>query len=93
MMNRIHADESVQVLVFVVSPLLCLFIVGVIWWIRSRQRTTGWFPTFSVSICTVGHQEAYIVYKDQDWKVTCDRRKACLLAPGELSEEDIRMLA
>ena len=97
MLNRIHADGSIQVLAFVVLPLLCLFIVGIILWIRSRQRTMARFPTFSVSICRVSHEDAYVVYKDQQWQVDfyagpCDRRKGCLLAPRELSEDDLRKL-
>jgi hypothetical protein len=96
-MNRVQADESVQVLVFVVLPLLCLFIVGIILWIRSRPRTMARFPTFSVSLSRVSREDAYVVYKDQDWQVDfytspCDRRKACLLAPRELSEEDLSKL-
>jgi hypothetical protein len=97
MLNRIHTDESVQVLVFVVLPLLCLFVVGIILWFRSRPATTARFPTFSVSISRVSHEDAYIVYKDQEWQVDfyagpCDRKKACLLAPRELSEENLRKL-
>ena len=97
MLNRIHTDESVKVLVFVVLPLLCLFIVGIILWIRSQPPTTARFPTFSVSISRVSHESAYIVYKDQEWQVDfyagpCDRRKAWLLAPRELSKENLRKL-
>ena len=97
MLNRFHADESVQVLVFVVAPLLCLFIVGIVVWIRSRLPTTAQFPTFSVSISRLSREDAYIVYKDREWQVDfyagpCDRRKAFLLVPSELSDEDFRKL-
>ena len=97
MLNRIRADESIQVLVFVVAPLLCLLIVGIIVWIRSRPPTTAQFPTFSVSISRVSHEDAYIVYKEREWQVDfyagpCDRRKAFLLVPRELPDEDFRKL-
>jgi hypothetical protein len=97
MLNRIHTDESIQVLVFVVLPLLCLFIVGIILWIRSQPSTTASFPTFSVRVVRVSHEDAYVVYKDRECQVDfyagpCDRSKACLFAPRELSEEELGKL-
>ena len=96
MLNH-RADESIQVLLFVVAPLLCLLIVGIIVWIRSRPPATAQFPTFSVSISRVSREDAYIVYKDREWQVDfyagpCDRTKAFLLVPSELSDEDFRKL-
>jgi hypothetical protein len=45
----------------------------------------------------LGREDAYIVYKDQKWRVdfyagACKGRKVHLLAASELSDEDIRNL-
>jgi hypothetical protein len=54
-------DESTRVLVFVCGPLLLLLFAVIALLIRG-SRNVAKFPTFSVTISKVGHQEAYVYY-------------------------------
>jgi len=66
MINPITADESFQVLAFVCVPLLLLLVAAII--IRNclTPRSTATFPTFSVTISSVGREEAYAMYRDKN---------------------------
>jgi hypothetical protein len=60
-------DESIQVLVFVCGPLLLLLFAIIALLIRG-SRNVAKFPTFSVTVSKVGHQEAYVYYCLSDRK-------------------------
>jgi len=60
MVNQIHSDESLQVLAFVVLPLLVLLISGIILLIKYTPLSTAKFPTFSVSLSRMGREDANI---------------------------------
>jgi hypothetical protein len=94
--SRIRADEPLQVLLFVCVPLLVLLGVVIVLMVRS-SRTSSRFPTFSLSIERVGHEDAYLIYRDQDghrefYLWPSGRKVAHLTAPKELPNEDIRKI-
>jgi hypothetical protein len=64
MINRLRADESLQVLVFVCGPLLLLLGTLIGFLIRG-SRTIARFPTFSVKIEGVSREDTYVIYRDQ----------------------------
>lgn len=94
MLNSPSANESIRILVFVCGPLLILLIAIIVLLIRGSRRT-AMFSTFSVNISRVGHEDAYIVYREKDKRLEFyagpGRRKlVCLQAPKELGVEEIR---
>ncbi len=58
MLAHIRSDESLQVLVFVVLPLLLLLIAGILLRIKYTPASTATFPTFSVNFSRIGPQDA-----------------------------------
>ena len=95
MLDRIRGDESLQVLVFIVLPLLLLFIGVMILWFRNRRPSSAQFATFTISISREGHEDAYILYREQGKRLEfyagrCTGKKVHLQAPKEMSEEEIR---
>jgi len=80
MVNRIHSDESLQVLVFVVLPLLVLLISGIILLIKYTPLSTAKFSTFSVCLSRMGREDANIIYRDND------RRLEFYVGPGERNQ-------
>lgn len=73
----IRSDESLQILVFVVLPLLLLLVTGIFLRIKYMPPSTANFPTFSVSLSRTGHEDANIVYRDDA------RRLEFYVGPGE----------
>jgi hypothetical protein len=98
MLNQIRSDESLQVLVFVVLPLLLLLIGAIFLWVRNTPPSAAKFPTFSVSLSRVGREDAYIVYRDNDRRLEFhvgpgERKQVlCLAVPTELSDQIINEL-
>jgi hypothetical protein len=94
--TQIRTDESLQVLVFVVLPLLLLLITAIFLWVRYTPPSTAKFPTFSVSLSRVGREDAYIVYRDSDRRLEFyvgpgERTQVLSLqVPEELPDQDIR---
>ncbi len=91
-------SESIQVLIFVVGPLLLLLAVIIFALVRSNKRLTAKFPDFSVNFSRVGREDAYIVYRDRNkhlefyvFYVGPDKGKDIhLQAPKNMRDEDIR---
>lgn len=99
MISQIRSDESLQVLVFVVLPLLLLLAAAVFIRIRYTQPSAAKFSTFSVSLSVVGREDAYIVYRDRDRRLELyagsgeRKRVLCLAMPKELADRDIQVVA
>ena len=95
MVNQIRSDESLQVLLFVVLPLFLLLITGIFLRIKYTQPSTAKFPTFSVSLSRLSHEDASIIYKDNDrrlefWVGPGERKQVLWLAmPKELPDQAI----
>jgi hypothetical protein len=97
MIERLRVDESVQVLVFIVLPLVLLFggIAIRLLFTPSRYRAT--FPTFWVSIVKVGHggrTPGYVVFHEdnRDVEFTGSRTRDGILwvqTPGRLPEQEL----
>jgi hypothetical protein len=88
------SDESVQVLLFVCVPLSGLLVFLVVMLIRSHKPTVAAFPTFSVTVNSIGWQEAYVVYRAGDNTVEFAAQigrkgRICAEAPKELSNEEL----
>jgi hypothetical protein len=89
------SDESVQILLFVCVPLSGLLIFWIVWAIRSRLPSVATFPTFSVTINSVGWQQAYLVYRESHKLVEFASQierggQICAEVPKELSNEELR---
>ena len=93
MVNQIRSDESLQVLVVVVLPLLLLLIGAIFLWVRYTPPSAANFPTFSVSFSRVGREDAYIVYRDSERRLEFyvgagERKQVLWLAvPNDLPDE------
>ena len=81
MVNQIRSDESLQVLVFVVLPLVLLLVTAIFLRIRYTPPSTARFSTFSVSLSRVGREDACIVYRGND------RRLEFYVGPGNRKQE------
>jgi len=96
MISQVLADESVQVLVFVVLPLVLLLSGIVIYGAFRPNNYVASFPTFSVRINFLAHDVAYVVYgtesKIVEFEAKVGRRGRLIYvrAPKELPEEDLR---
>jgi len=67
MINRILTDESLQVLVFVVPPLLLLLAGTLIYLGLNRPRRIATFPTFSVRLFIMSREGyAFVTYRDKN---------------------------
>jgi hypothetical protein len=94
-------NESIQVLIFVVAPLVLLLAVIIFALVRSDKRSTAKFPDFSVNFSRVGREDAYIIYRDKNkhlefyvFYVGPTRDKNILLqAPKNVRDEDIHGIA
>jgi hypothetical protein len=91
------SDESVQVLLFVCVPLSGLLIFLVVWLVRSRLPSVAVFPTFSVTINSVGWQQAYVVYRGGEnlieFPAYIDRKgRIHAEVPKALSDEEVRAI-
>jgi hypothetical protein len=100
MIESSPAHESFLILVFVCAPLLLLLIAALVLSIRLTPLTTMEFPTFSLTISTVGHGEAFVIYRNESKKLYLEARisrgstfyksRIVVSAPGDLSGEDLR---
>jgi hypothetical protein len=94
-------NESIQVLIFVVAPLVLMLAVIIFALVRSDKRSAAKFPDFSVEFSRVGREDAYIVYRDKHkhlefyvFYVGPTRGKnISLQAPKNVREEDILEIA
>src|SRR5258707_4039845 len=93
MVNQIRSDESLQVLVFVVLPLVLLLVTAIIVRIRYTPPSTAKFSTFSASLSRVGREDAYFVYRDNDRRLEFyvgpgnRKQELCLTLPKELPDQ------
>jgi hypothetical protein len=93
MVNQIRSDESLQVLVFVVLPLVLLLVTAIFLRIRYTPPSTAKFSTFSVSLSRVGREDAYIVYRGNDRRLEFyvgpgnRKQELCLAVPKELPDQ------
>ena len=93
MVNQIRSDESLQVLVFVVLPLVLLLATAIFLRIKYAAPSTAKYSTFSVSLSTVGREDAYIVYRDNDRRLEFyvgpgnRKQELCLAVPKELPDQ------
>jgi hypothetical protein len=98
MLNQNRSDESFQVLTFVVLPLLLMFIGAITFGVRRTPPRVAKFPHFSMGIEKLGHEDAYIVYRDNDRRLEfyvgpAERKQAqCLVLQHELSDQIIKEL-
>jgi hypothetical protein len=96
MVNYIRADESHQILIFVVLPLLLLLATATFLQIRHNKPSTAQYATFSVTLSRTGREDAYVIYKNNNGKrlefyIGPGRgKKVYLQAPRELPLEAIR---
>jgi hypothetical protein len=94
--DRIRSDESLHVLVFVVLPLLLLLATAIFLRIKYTPPSTAKYPTFSMSLSSVGREDAYIVYRDNDRRLEFyvgpgnRKQQLCLAVPKELPEQVTR---
>ena len=58
------SDELVQILLVVCVPLSGLLVFLIVLLIRGRIPSVATSATFSVTINSVGWQEAYVVYRE-----------------------------
>jgi hypothetical protein len=61
-LERINADESLQVLLYVCLPLLLLLVVGLAFRALLRPRLVAIFPSFTLRINQVGPEDAFVTY-------------------------------
>ena len=66
MIDYIRSNESIQVLVFIVLPLLLLLLTVIVLLFGNRPRTRAIFPTFSVEITMVTYRDGYIAYFENE---------------------------
>jgi len=94
MVTPAEAEESREVLLFVVLPLVMLVVAGLSIMIWRSPRTVAKFPTFSVKIERLGREDSYISYRDGSRRMhfsagPCEREDVCLTATWKHSIEDI----
>jgi hypothetical protein len=97
-----HLDESLWVLLLVCIPLLALLIVLIVLRARGSRRTAR-FADFSVTISTVGREEAYVKYvsskKQAEFRASIGRGRRffrpliVVTMPAELTQEDFGKIA
>jgi hypothetical protein len=93
MIDQIRSNESLQILAFVVLPLLLLLIGAIFLWVRYEPLSDATFPTFSVNFSRVGREDAYIVYRDSERRLEFyvgagDRKQVLWLAlPNDMTDE------
>jgi hypothetical protein len=97
--DRFRSDQSLQVLVLVVLPLLLLVAAAIFLRIRHTPPTIAKFPQFSVSLSRVGREDAYVVYRDDERRLEFyagpgDRKQALRLElPEGLPSQDAHEIA
>jgi hypothetical protein len=99
MIDSIRTNEWLQILVFVCLPLVFLLIAVIILLSRGRRKTVA-FSGFSVTISSVGREEAYIVYRSNErqleFAAEIGRGKRFFISrisvrvPKEMPDEDVR---
>jgi hypothetical protein len=102
MTSHFHLDESIWVLLLVCTPLLTLLIVLIVLTAKGSRRTAR-FPDFSVTISTVGREEAYVKYvcgkKQAEFRASTGRGRRffrpliVVTIPAELTQEDFGKVA
>jgi hypothetical protein len=102
MLEHLGADESFPLLVFVCVPLLLLLIAAIVLRIRFTPLSAFTFSTFSLTVDTVGHGEAFVTYSDKSKKLSLDATtepgerffatRISVKVPRELPNEQIRDL-
>jgi hypothetical protein len=102
MIERIRADESLQVLVFIVLPLVLLLVGIVIRGALQPSRYVATFPTFSVTLVKLardsfGREEGYVMFREETRQVEFIAEivrsgTMYVQAPGGLSEEDLLVI-
>lgn len=96
MLNHIRSDESLQVLLFVVLPLLLLLGTAIFLRIRYTPPSTAQFPNFSVTFSSVGREDSYVIYQDSVRRLEfyagpgSRKQLLCLAMPNELPDDIIR---
>jgi hypothetical protein len=94
MVHQVRFDESLQVLVFIVLPLLLLLATAIFLRIRYTPPSTAKFPKFSVSLSRVGREDSYIVYRDSDRHLEfyvgpgSRKQEVCLTVPREVPDQE-----
>ena len=102
MTSHFHLGESIWVLLLVCIPLLALLIVLII--LRGRgSRRTARFADFSLTISTIGREEAYVKYvsskKQTEFPASIGRGRSffrpliVVTMPAELTQEDFDKVA
>ena len=94
MIERIRRNEPLEVLVFIVAPLVLLLIVGLNLRVWLKRPTQVVFPNFTLAISYIDREQARISYRDNDRdlvfyvEVTGGRQiDACV--PEEWTAEDV----
>jgi hypothetical protein len=97
MIERLRVDESVQVLVFIVLPLVLLFGGIAIRAVFTPSRYRATFPGFWVSVVMLGHgggRPGYVVFHEENKDVEFSARTRrdgilCVQTPGRLPEQEL----
>ena len=102
MTSHFHLDESIWVLLLVCIPLLALLIVLIAMLTRGNRRTAR-FADFSVTITTMGREEAYVKYvsseKQKEFPASIGRGRGffrpliVVTMPADLTQEDFGKVA
>jgi hypothetical protein len=102
MTSHFHLDESIWVLVLVCIPLLALLIVLIVLLTRGSRRTAR-FKDFSVTISTIGREEAFVKYvssdKQTEFPASIGRGRGffrpliVVTMPAEVTQEDFGKVA
>jgi hypothetical protein len=98
MLNHVRSDESLQVLLFIVVPLLLLLVSAIFLLIRYMPPSTAKFANFSVSFSRIGREDSYIVYRDGNRRMEfyagagARKQVLCIAVPKELPDEDIHVI-
>jgi hypothetical protein len=99
--DHLVKNESIQVLIFIVAPLVLLLAVLIFALVRSNKRLVARFPGFSVNFSRVGREDAYIVYRDKNKHLDfyvfyvgpAKGKHIVLQAPKNVRDEDIHDIA
>ena|SRR5579872_5753160 len=102
MTSHFRLDESIWVLLLVCVPLLTLLIVLIVLLARGTRRTAR-FADFSVTISTIGREEAYVKYvsskKRAEFRASIGRGRSffrpliVVTIPAELTQEEFGKVA
>ena len=93
MLNHVRSDESLQILLFVVLPLLLLLITAIFLRLRYTAPSVAKFSDFSVTFSSVGKDDSYIVYRDNERRLEfyvgpwSRKQLLCLALPKELQDQ------